>query len=343
MLLDSFSLSPSVKNLYYLPEQSLDTYDGLNAQGTWTLEIQDDRVGATNPLPELLSWQLRFNYVTFGTNANGIPPGTTATNVIPAGGWAYYLINVPTNADVATNILVFATGPLDIWFNSATPPPPGNNLLLSGVINGTSVLSTFSVPTNIVPGGIYYIGLQNPNAFPVTNGFQVNFHYFQTTPVTPGVPVTNTVAGAISGDGVDYYSVKVPPDADYATNLLLSSTVPVNMWFNQTKPPVCLTPPDYLLIANATQRNQCPEHELGAAAAARLDLLFGCPKHECRQCHLRAGGEFPPYRLFPDQRRAHHEFRSDEQLCLLFGDGADECRLRHQSAALCQPAGQCLV
>ena len=251
MLLDSFSLSPSVNNLYYLPEQSLDTYDRLNAQGNWTLEIQDDRVGATNPIPELLSWQLRFNYVTFGTNANAIPPGTTATNVIPAGGWTNYLINVPANADVATNILVFATGPLNVWFNSATPPPPGNNLLLSGVINGTSVLSTFSVPTNIVPGGIYYIGLQNPNAFPVTSGFQVNFHYFQTTPVTPGVPVTNTVAGAISGDGVDYYSVKVPPDADYATNLLLSSTVPVNMWFNQSRPPVCLTPPDYLLIANA--------------------------------------------------------------------------------------------
>jgi len=80
----------------------------------------------------------------------------------------------------------------------------------------------------------------------------VNFHYFQTTPITPGVPITNTVAGAIAGDGVDYYSIAVPTNADYATNILLSSTVPVNVWFNQTKPPVCLTPPDSLLISNAT-------------------------------------------------------------------------------------------
>ena len=76
-------------------------------------------------MPVLLSWQLRFNYVTFGTNANAIPPGTTATNVIPAGGWTNYLINVPANADVATNILVFATGPLNVWFNSANPSTAG--------------------------------------------------------------------------------------------------------------------------------------------------------------------------------------------------------------------------
>jgi subtilisin-like proprotein convertase family protein len=252
MLLDSFALSQTANDIYYLPEQPLDVYDGLNAQGPWTLEIQDDRVGATNPTPLLLSWQLRFNFVTLGTNGIGIPPGITATNVIPANDWAYYQINVPANADVATNILVFATGPLNMWFNTNNVPPPGDVQLLNGVTSGSSTLSTFSVPTNIVPGGVYYIGLQNTNSFQVTNGFVVNFHYFQTTPLPPGVPFTNTVAGAVSGDGVDYYSIAVPTNADYATNLLLFSTQPVNVWFNQNKDPVCLTPPDNLLIANAT-------------------------------------------------------------------------------------------
>jgi subtilisin-like proprotein convertase family protein len=239
-------------DLFYLPEQPLDAYDGLSAAGVWTLEIQDDRVGATNPTPMLLSWQLRFNYTTTGMNANGIPPGTTATNVIPPNGWIYYPVNVPTNADIATNILVFATGPLDMWFNSATPPPPGDTQLLSGVTNGSSTLSTFSVPTNIVPGGVYYIGLYNPNPVPVTNGFEVNFHYFTVSSLNPGVPFTNTVAGTLLGDGMVYYSVTVPPNADYATIMLLSSTVPVNVWFNQNKAPVGLAPPDYLLISNAT-------------------------------------------------------------------------------------------
>jgi subtilisin-like proprotein convertase family protein len=256
MLLDSFSLSQLGGDLYYLPEQSLaDAYDGLNAGGTWTLEIQDNRAGATNPAPMLLSWQLRFNYVTTGTSASGTPPGTTVTNIIPPGSIAFYPVNVPTNADAATNILIFATGPLNMWFNSTNDPVganPPDYLLLGGSTNGSSTLSTFSVPTNIVPGATYYIGLANTNAFPVTNGFEVNFHYFTVSNAPPGVPITNVVAGTVQGDGVNYYSFTVPPNADYATNLLLSSTTPVNVWFNQTKAPVCLSPPDSLLIGNAT-------------------------------------------------------------------------------------------
>jgi subtilisin-like proprotein convertase family protein len=244
------------EDLYYLPEQSLDIYDGENAAGTWTLEIQDDRVGATNPAPTLVSWQLRFLYTTTGTSPNGIPPGTTQTNIIQPGSWAYYPVNVPTNADTATNILLFATGPLNMWFNQTNDPVGNTGVgdveLLLGVTNGSSTLSTFSVPTNIVPGGVYYIGLYNPNAVPVTNGFEVDFHYFQVSPLTNGVPITNIISGTIAGDGMVYRSVAVPPGADYATNLLLSSTVPVNVWFNQNKAPVGLSPPDYLLISNAT-------------------------------------------------------------------------------------------
>ncbi|HLX96621.1 MAG TPA: LamG-like jellyroll fold domain-containing protein [Verrucomicrobiae bacterium] len=240
-------------DLYYLPEQSLDdAFDGENALGTWTLEIQDDRVGATNPAPQLLSWQLRFNYVTTGTNANGIPSGTTATNVIPAGGWSYFPVNVPTNADFATNILVFATGPLNMWFNPTNNPigaNPPDYLLLGGVSNGLFVLSLTSSPTNIVPGTTYFIGLQNTNAFAVTNGFQVDFHLIlPPTALTNGVPVTNSVpAGSFT-----YYSVTVPTNANAATNLLLFASLPVNVWFNQTNTPVGTNPPDYLLITNST-------------------------------------------------------------------------------------------
>jgi subtilisin-like proprotein convertase family protein len=256
MFLDSFNvsaLSGGTTDLFYLPEQTLDAYDGLNAGGKWTLEIQDDRAGATNPAPTLLSWQLRFNYVTTGTSSSGTPPGIAVTNVIPPGSIAYYPVNVPTNADYATNILLFATGPLNMWFNQITFPSgtnsPGDYLLLGGSTNGSSTLSTFSVPTNIVPGTTYYIGLQNTNIFPVTNGFEVNFHIYSTPiSLTNGVPVTGTIAG----DGMAYYSVTVPSDADYATNLLLSSTTPVNVWFNQNKVPVGLSPPDSLLISNAT-------------------------------------------------------------------------------------------
>jgi hypothetical protein len=251
MLLDSFTLAQPAGDLYYLPEQSLDLYDGLNAQGAWTLEIQDDRVGATNPAPMLLNWQLRFNYTTTGTNANAIPPGTTQTNVIPAGGFAYYPVNVPANADAASNILVFATGPLNVWFNQTNNPAginPPDFLLLGGSTSGTNVLTPGGTPP-LLPGQTYFIGLQNTNSFAVTNGFQVDFHLIPPPPsLTNGVPVTNSVPP----NSIAYYSVTVPTNADYATNLLLFAAGPLNVWFNQNGPPVGANPPDYLLITNAT-------------------------------------------------------------------------------------------
>ena len=100
MLLDNFVLTWVPTNnydLYYLPEQSLDTLQGENAYGQWQLEIQDDRAGATNPAPSLVSWQLRFNFnytpPTIPTLTNGQAVGN---NIVPPGGIAYYEVIVPT-------------------------------------------------------------------------------------------------------------------------------------------------------------------------------------------------------------------------------------------------------
>ncbi len=187
-------------DLFYLPEQPLDVYDGLNAGGTWTLEIQDDRVGATNNAT-LLSWQLRFNYVTTGTSPSGTPPGTTVTNIIPPGGFIYYPVNVPTNADAATNILIFANAPLNMWFNQITFPVgtnPPDTELLTNVTNGAFVLTFGSTPV-LLPGQTYYIGLQNTNTVPVTNAFQVNFHLISADGISSGPTVTLTNSGGTNG------------------------------------------------------------------------------------------------------------------------------------------------
>ena len=60
----------------------------------------------------LVSWQLRFNFpytpptITTLTNTQVL-----TNNLIPPNGIAYYLIIVPTNADISTNILFNTTGP----------------------------------------------------------------------------------------------------------------------------------------------------------------------------------------------------------------------------------------
>ncbi len=234
-------------------------------------------------------------------------------------------VNVPANADFATNSLLYTVnGPLNVWFTTNTPPTIANindSLLFSAATNGVSVLSTTSMPTNIVPGSTYYLGVQNTNSFAVTYGIQVDFHlpantgsisgivytniagingflltwfapsndlfevqwtgglppttwtsftnivsYNTNFPasaanaqfnffddgsqfpfgptrfyrlillqgvLTNGVPQTNSVPAG----GVDTFLIHVPPNADFATNLLLAATGPLNVWFDTNTPP----------------------------------------------------------------------------------------------------------
>jgi len=100
--------------------------------------------------------------------------GVAVTNTIAAGATTYYQIDVPTNADLATNTLFYSlNGQLNDWFTTNSPPSlAAANFLFSGATNGvavSTVLSTTSAPTNIVPGGTYYLGVQN------TNNFAVNY------------------------------------------------------------------------------------------------------------------------------------------------------------------------
>ena len=238
----------ATNDLFYLPEQPMDSLAGQNAYGTWTLEIQDDRAGA-NLTNWLASWQLRFIFTSPAVAV--LAGGQPQTNSIPSGGIIYYSVAVPTNANFATNLLLFATGPVNVWFNQTNLPSgsnPSDYLLLGHATGGFSVLSLISSPTNIVPGRTYYIGVQNTNSVAVTNAFEVDFHFIPPpTPLTDGVPQTNSVPSG----SIVYYTVSVPVNADYATNMLLFATASVNVWFNQNTPPSGTNPPNYLLITNA--------------------------------------------------------------------------------------------
>ncbi|MGD1089501.1 MAG: proprotein convertase P-domain-containing protein, partial [Verrucomicrobiota bacterium] len=207
----------SISNdLFYLPEQSLNTFAGEDANGLWTLEVQDDRAGATNPAASLVSWQLRFNFTTTSGSTGTITNGTPLTNTIPANSIAYYLVNVPTNAIFATNLLFTSSGPLNLWFNETTIPSgtnTGDILLFSTSTNDSTVLSTTSTPTNIVPGGSYYLAVQNTNNFAVSNySVQVDFDLLteSTAPVTNAPiilsSVTYTNIGGTNGFWLEWYA-----------------------------------------------------------------------------------------------------------------------------------------
>ena len=67
MLFDSFTLVEQAKPnppVYYLPEESLAKVIGENSAGDWKLEVLDNRAGAANPPPKLVSWQLSLTLET---------------------------------------------------------------------------------------------------------------------------------------------------------------------------------------------------------------------------------------------------------------------------------------
>jgi hypothetical protein len=132
---------------------------------------------------------------------NGVPQ----TNSVPTNSIAYYLVTVPTNADFATNILVTASAPVNLLFSQfgfPTGTNPGDYFLMSGQTSGISLLSTTSAPTNIVPGGTYYLGVQNNNGSPVTFVIEVDFHLTSGSIITgaiTGLTITATNIGVTNG------------------------------------------------------------------------------------------------------------------------------------------------
>lgn len=188
--------------IFYEPEDSsgLAQFTDTSALGQWKLEVWDNRVGATNPPPVLLSWQLSAIFAT----ERPVPPQlvhhTPVTNTIPAGQIEYFTVAVPYWASFATNTLL-STAPaqgLNVMFNQFGPPT-GNNIgsgdfMLMTAATGPQLvtLDTNGIPPlpQLLPGLTYYIGISNPGPAAVTYGYEVDFN---VTPLTNGIPVTSTL------------------------------------------------------------------------------------------------------------------------------------------------------
>jgi hypothetical protein len=94
---------------------------------------------------------------------------------------------------MATNLLVFASAPVNLWYSTNLPPSTnsaGDAMLLSNSMGGTAVVTTASTPA-LVPGSTYYLGVQNLNSAAVDEAIQVHFHYLSANVSDFGVIHTN--------------------------------------------------------------------------------------------------------------------------------------------------------
>ncbi|HKW29357.1 MAG TPA: LamG-like jellyroll fold domain-containing protein [Verrucomicrobiae bacterium] len=177
--------------LFYQPEQSLDTFDGLDALGTWTLEIQDDRVGATNPAPLLLNWQLRFNYVTVGSNI--FNPNPLILPALPE------QIAIAGQLFTVTNAASGGTMPYTYTLTSTVTNGPIPAIDTNGVI-------TWTPTTNQAPAVYTFTNVvTDANLLTATDIFQVLVVYTNGLPAFPGAGGPG--GPAIGGRGGDVYHV----------------------------------------------------------------------------------------------------------------------------------------
>ena len=227
MLLDSFQLtqSPAPNPAdYYLPEEPLTKVTGQSSAGDWKLEVLDNRAGAANPTPSLVSWELSL--ILDRVNAAAIPltEATPNSNTVPVGFIAYYVVTVPPWATMATNTLITASGPVNLLYDQGVLPGNGgpDSTLLNNVTSGSFTLSGASLPP--LPPGQYYLGVQNTGAVPVTFSLEVTF---DLTTLTNAVPLTN---GPLAATTVPrYFQYDVSSNATAVAFELLNPTGELNL------------------------------------------------------------------------------------------------------------------
>jgi len=257
MLLDDFSVSEAaLGNVYYQPEQSLSGLVGESAAGTWTLEILDNRAGATNAIQSLVSWELNLQLETNTPVPLTLYPETPATNTIPPGDIAYFQVPVPNWAQFATNLVISATGPVNLYFNQTNLPTgagPGDVTLLTG--SGGIGLPTM-MTNGIYPGNLplytnqtYYLGVQNVSGAPATVVVQVDYNI---TGLTNSAPYSSTLG---TNDAVRYFYYDVGSNAFEATFQLLQLNGNADLVASYGTPLPTTTTSDYGSF-NATNSDQ---------------------------------------------------------------------------------------
>jgi subtilisin family serine protease/subtilisin-like proprotein convertase family protein len=221
-----------LNGLFFLPEDPLSALKGANAKGDWKLEVWDSRVGATNPQPVLLEWNLSLVFEQPTVPFTRIEPFVTITNTAPPGGFSYLIVDVPSWAQAATNYLLSADLPVNVWYNTNGAPVgtnPPDVLLIGPATNGVSTLTVGGNPS-LIPGQSYYIGVQNTNSVAVNYSFRVDFNIVA---LTNGVPFTSaTTSNAIPR----YFSYLVSSNASAVNFTLTGLSGDVNLVARQGPP-----------------------------------------------------------------------------------------------------------
>jgi hypothetical protein len=183
---------------FFFPEESLEDLVGDNAKGEWKLELWDNRTGATAPVPQLLSWQLRFVFDEPVSSATELLHDFPVTNNLAPCQIRYFSVEIPSWAKFVTNTLIYATSPLNVWMNTnQLPALGGTNSDDRALFNPQPTDSAVAVlNAALIPGRQYFIGIENPCGSLTNAEFAFKIE-FDTTALSNNIPVLSTNTGNV--------------------------------------------------------------------------------------------------------------------------------------------------
>ncbi len=105
--------------------------------------------------------------------------------------------------------------------------------------------------------------------------WQLSITLVSNAVVSASLPPQTPVSTTVPSGQIVYYSVTVPPWAHAATNILVSSSLPVDLLFDQTAVPNGTLPGDITMLSGQNQRHWTADsgYQRNAPAVARTDLL----------------------------------------------------------------------
>lgn len=210
---------PASNVIAFIPEQPLSVFAGEPVEGDWKLRIRDTHAGPSpaDVPPLLFGWDLHFILEDTEPLPQPLQHATPLTNILRAGQWSFYVVDVPLWASGVTNALFFSSAPVNFWYGGEAPPVGTNAtdmLIAASTTSGAQWLAADTEPP-LTPGSKYYLGVQNPNSTTVNIGVGADFQ----VPVLPLGSVTSLQL--YQAFQPQYFALEVP---DATSSLMLRLT-----------------------------------------------------------------------------------------------------------------------
>ncbi|MSU35814.1 MAG: hypothetical protein EXS36_12065 [Pedosphaera sp.] len=201
--------------------------------GAWRLEVTDDRVGGA--IGVVSSWQLSLTFAPTNIPTVQLTNGLSYSNCIAGSQQLHFLMQVPSEARQATNLLANLTGDggIDLIYSDSGVPDgnqPDDVFLLEDIHKSARYTLKTNLPPVLQRGQRYYLTVRNRDPH-TTNCFRLRVDLgVPIIPLSDGVPY---VASYANEGLLGFFQYDVPADSLETSFVVTNANQDVNLVLRQ--------------------------------------------------------------------------------------------------------------